>query len=337
MHSLIIILIFLYILLIVFLCKRSLEWRFLILKKELEFLKQSCEGLIIKEKDVLSEKSKLEGETAKIFALYEITKDISSAINEGEALNIFKDKVRQYLKFEDCKLLDRHFDAGLSKDYFILELHAERKIIGNLAIRGIPEEDKEKFNILAQQFALGLRRVRLYEKIEELAITDSLTHIFTRRYALERLEEEFSRALKYKLSLSLLMIDVDNFKTFNDKYGHLVGDVILKEIALVIKSNIREIDLLGRFGGEEFICILPETDEQGANFAAERIRSSVQEKEIKAYDELLKATISVGIATFPKNASKPTELIDKSDWALYRAKNMGRNRVCCFAKFKPTT
>ena len=129
------------------------------------------------------------------------------------------------------------------------------------------------------------------------------------------------------------MIDIDDFKNYNDKFGHLVGDAIIKTIASEIKSNIREIDLLGRFGGEEFLCIFPETTKEGANFAAERIRKAIEAKEIQAYDEVLKATVSVGASTFPSDALNPTELIDKADWALYRAKKMGKNRVCSFAIF----
>lgn len=333
MFGLMVILILLYALGIIFLCRRILDERYFIFKRELESLKKSHNDLISQERNIVFEKIGLATEVSRIFALYEITKDISKTVKEEEALSIFREEIRQYLKFEDCKLLDKHTDLSGREDYFIQPLYAEKKIMGNLAIKGVLEEDKEKFSILAQQFTLGLRRIKLYEKIEELAITDSLTQVFTRRYSLERLNEEFSRALNHKLNLSFLMIDVDNFKSYNDKYGHLVGDVILKDIASVIKSNIREIDLVGRFGGEEFICILPETSKQGANFAAERIRKAVEVREIKAYDELLKTTISLGVATFPHDASSPAELIDKSDWALYRAKNMGKNRVCSFAVF----
>jgi diguanylate cyclase (GGDEF)-like protein len=333
MFGLMTIFIVLYIIAIIFFDRRLLEGRYLIIKNELELGKKSLESLARQERDILSKMMNLEAELSKIFALYEITKHIAKALKEDEALSIFKAEINQYLKFEDCKLLNRQADISPLKDYFIQDLNAGKRVMGSLAIKGLPEEDKERFNILAQQFALGLRRIRLYEKIEELAITDSLTHLFTRRYSLERLNEEFFRAVNQKLNLSFLMIDVDDFKSYNDKYGHQVGDVILKEIASVIKLSIREIDLLGRFGGEEFICILPETSKEGANFAAERIREAIEAKEIKAYDEVLKTTISIGLATFPNDASSPAELIDKSDWALYRAKKMGKNRVCSFAVF----
>ena len=328
-----VLLLVLYLVAIIILSRSIFDERYLILKSELEVFKKFHNVLIVQEKNILLEKKDIEEEATKIFALYEITKDISKVLKDEEALKIFKEKISQYLKFEDCKLLDKNADSGSVKSYYCEELHVEKSIIGKLCVKGILEEDKDKFSILAQQFALGLRRIRLYEKIEELAITDSLTHVFTRRYSLERLNEEFKRATNHKLNISFLMIDVDNFKSYNDKYGHLVGDAILKATASVIKSSIREIDLLGRFGGEEFICILPETTKDGANLAAERIRKAVYEKEIKVYDEILKVTVSVGVATFPHDASNPTDLIDKSDWALYRAKKMGKNRVCSFAVF----
>ena len=130
------------------------------------------------------------------------------------------------------------------------------------------------------------------------------------------------------------MIDVDFFKTFNDKYGHLVGDQILREIGTIIKANIREIDIAGRYGGEEFCVVLPDTDVPGAQLAAERIRKSTEETEIKAYDTTVKVTISIGMATFPADGHLMDELIDKADWALYRAKKLGRNKICAFGIYK---
>lgn len=327
------VLIFFYTLAVIIFCRKIIKERYFALKNELDVFKKFHNVLITQEKNTLIEKNNLEAEATKIFALYEITKDISKALKDTEALEIFKEEIGKYLQFEDCILLGKDFDSDSFKDYFIQDLQAEKRVIGHLAIRGIKGDDKEKFIILVQQFALVLRRIRLYERIEELAITDSLTHVFTRRYALERLNEELSRSSSHKLQISFLMIDIDNFKGYNDKFGHLVGDAIIKAVASGIKSSIREIDLLGRFGGEEFLCILPETTKEGANFAAERIRKAIEDKEIKAYDEVLKATVSVGVATFPSDASSLTELIDKADWALYRAKKMGKNRVCSFAIF----
>jgi diguanylate cyclase (GGDEF)-like protein len=276
----------------------------------------------------------LETQASDIFALYEITKDISKTLKEQEAFEIFKDKIKTYIEFQDLKFTDIQPNQQESKDYSILPLKSRQKEIGFLAIKGLSEPQQEMFSVLTQQFSLGLNRIRLYENIEQLAITDSLTKLFTRRHCLGRFQEELERALKYKMNLSFLMIDIDNFKFYNDKFGHLVGDAILKEVASVIKSNVREIDLVGRYGGEEFSVILTDTPKQGALFLAERIREAVRNKEIKAYDERLNVTISIGIATCPDDAKSSEELLDKADWCLYRAKKMGKNQVCVYGQYE---
>jgi diguanylate cyclase (GGDEF)-like protein len=124
---------------------------------------------------------------------------------------------------------------------------------------------------------------------------------------------------------------VDHFKEFNDRYGHLVGDALLVETADTIKENLRQIDLLGKYGGEEFCVILTETDLDSAKFAAERIRQAIETKTVSVYDESLKITISIGISAFPDNAEDLNSLIDKADSALYKAKEQGRNRVCVYS------
>ena len=124
------------------------------------------------------------------------------------------------------------------------------------------------------------------------------------------------------------MVDIDHFKTFNDRYGHLVGDAILRSISDRIKENIRQVDLIGRYGGEEFSVILTETDKEGALLAAERIRRAVEANDINIYDESLKISVSIGIAVFPGDAVRPETLIEKADRALYQAKQTGRNKVC---------
>jgi len=124
------------------------------------------------------------------------------------------------------------------------------------------------------------------------------------------------------------MIDIDYFKDYNDRYGHIVGDAILRELSKSIQEAIRQIDLMGRYGGEEFSIILSETDKGAAQFAAERIRQAIEDRRIRVYDEELKITVSIGISAFPQDGKEIKTLIDRADSALYRAKEAGRNRIC---------
>jgi len=208
-----------------------------------------------------------------------------------------------------------------------IPLIAEEKIAGALYIENIPRQYFGNFLILAGQFAIELQKVILYKKVQDMAITDSLTEVSTRRYFLERFKEEIRRSMRRKSSMSFLMLDLDYFKEKNDKFGHLVGDVILKEIAKILKLNLREIDIIGRYGGEEFGAVLAGINRVGAMQVAERLRSSIERSVFKAYDEKVSVTISIGIASFPEDGVDENTLIDSADRALYRAKEHGRNRV----------
>lgn len=265
------------------------------------------------------------------FTLYDMMQEISKHLTDAEALLAFKSKLRENIFFEDCRLLDP-LSAELktlqaANEWQVYPLRAKNRHLGFLVVKGVADKDQEKVTILAHQFALALQRIRLYEEVERLAMTDSLTEIHTRRYVLQRLEEELLRAKARQAVLSLLMIDVDHFKAINDHYGHLTGDFVLKEVGRLIRENIREIDICGRYGGEEFCVVLPDTNEEGAPFAAERIRLAIEKQKIQAYDALLQVTVSIGCSTFPLDGKDLTDLVDRADWALYKAKKGGRNRV----------
>jgi diguanylate cyclase (GGDEF)-like protein len=228
---------------------------------------------------------------------------------------------------EDSRFSRRLFIIKDFNTLIAIPLISEEKISGILYIENISRVYFENFIILAGQFAIQLQKVILYKKVQEMAITDSLTEVSTRRYFLERFKEEIRRSMRRKSTMSFLMIDLDYFKEKNDKFGHLVGDIILKEIAAVLKSTLREIDIIGRYGGEEFTVVLAGIGREGALLAAERIRSSVEHSVFKAYDEKVSITISIGISTFPEDGVDEHTLIESADKALYRAKEKGRNRV----------
>ena len=293
---------------------------------------------IIRQKDELAaEKVRLQEETNRIFNLYDLMRDLTKATDVPEAFHSFKKHVQRQVVLDDCQLVE-HFPDDIGafpsfKGYKFFPLKAKRIALGEIAYKGLAPKDEEVFAILAHQFALALRRIRLTLDLEEMAVTDSLTLLHTRRHLTERFQEEFGRAKAKGLALSLLMIDVDFFKRINDQYGHLTGDQVLREVSRIVKQHTRGIDITGRYGGEEFCVILPDTDKPGALIAAERIRLAVQEAAIKAYDAALAVSVSVGVATFPEDAQQMDELLDKSDWALYRAKKMGRNRVAGFSLY----
>ena len=214
-----------------------------------------------------------------------------------------------------------------SGSFIAMPLLSEGIPIGIFTVLGADNEHIESYSILAEQLSLELKKNNLYEKVQEMAITDGLTGIYVRRHFLERLNEEVARSKRHALKLTMLMIDLDHFKRCNDTFGHLVGDIVLKEIAKIMKEYVRQVDIIGRYGGEEFVIALPDTDKGSAINVADRIRSSVEKHKFRAYDETISMTISIGVATFPENGQDVATLIDRADQALYKAKEEGRNKV----------
>ena len=167
------------------------------------------------------------------------------------------------------------------------------------------------------------------EALEHQAHTDFLTGLANRRFFLESAENELARSARYGKAVSILMLDIDHFKRINDTYGHMTGDVVLQKLADLCRSTLREVDIMGRWGGEEFSILLPETDGKSAEEAAERIRRLVADTGVALKQGLpLKLTISIGVATHTDKDDNIDMLIDRADQALYGAKNAGRNRVC---------
>lgn len=206
----------------------------------------------------------------------------------------------------------------------------EDHLTGILTVSDLPVSELDKFSIVVAQFTLEAKRIMLYERVEEMAITDGLTKAFAKRHIQERLDEEFDRSSRHGFDLSFLMVDIDYFKNYNDTYGHLVGDAALKDIVMILKANTREVDMVGRFGGEEFCVILPETKKKEAQIVAERIREVVEGHKFRAYDESTSMTVSIGIAIYPEHAEDAGSLIENADRALYAAKKSGRNQVCVY-------
>ncbi|MBI3762917.1 MAG: GAF domain-containing protein, partial [Chloroflexi bacterium] len=180
---------------------------------------------------------------------------------------------------------------------------------------------------LATNAGIALENARLFAEVRRLAITDDLTGVHTRRHFFELGDREFDRAKRYRRALSAIMFDIDSFKQVNDTFGHALGDQVLRVLALRCRENLREIDLLGRYGGEEFAAILPEVDLVGAHNAAERLRRCVADMPFDGPNCPLTVTISLGIAALGGACPDLAALLDQADSALYIAKNSGRNRV----------
>jgi len=186
----------------------------------------------------------------------------------------------------------------------------------------------EKIALFNKTLSLAFRNSITHSQMQRLAALDPLTGLYNRRFGMVRLEEEFSRSIRSNNPLSVLMFDLDHFKNINDTYGHLVGDKVLMSIAKISLSAIRQGDVLMRYGGEEFICILPGASRNDAMIVAERIRIMVMDSSVKNNDQDIKVTISVGLVTYPNgditNISQFTKMADD---AMYEAKETGRNRT----------
>ena len=183
---------------------------------------------------------------------------------------------------------------------------------------------------IAGNLALALSNTKMYQKIERLAITDGLTGLFNHRHFHIQLEMEMARSTRYGKKLSLVLFDIDHFKRFNDTYGHLAGDRILRDMGSIIGRISRQYDVAARYGGEEFALILPETDLDGGAQIAERIRAEVEMHELRDQEsgQVYRVTISAGVACLQEREQKTKEdLIQEADSMLYSAKRQGRNRV----------
>ena len=180
----------------------------------------------------------------------------------------------------------------------------------------------------AAHTSIALHNTLLYKR----AITDDLTQLFTRQHIDEGLEQEIKQAQNNNQELSILILDLDHFKLVNDTYGHTTGDQVLQVFSSILTTHIREDDMAGRFGGEEFVVILPNTNSEGANIVAEQIRTAIENKTIKKENEVIKVTVSIGVASYQKkHGNKALLLFEDADKALYQAKEQGRNQTVCFS------
>ncbi len=239
-------------------------------------------------------------------------------------------------------LVCRHIGQPLPASYLCAPMMAQGETLGILHLRndqrGLDQTEQETERVTAAQqrlvvtvaehIALALANLKLRETLRQQAIRDPLTGLFNRRYMEETLERELRRAERRQASLGIVLFDLDHFKRFNDTFGHPAGDAVLREIGAFIQTRIRAEDIACRYGGEEFVIILPEASLEDTLKRAERIREGIKQLHVRYRDQALGAvTTSLGIAVFPKHGSSVETILKAADAALYRAKREGRDRV----------
>ena len=189
------------------------------------------------------------------------------------------------------------------------------------------ERDEKILTILANNFGVALERSHALKQLEMQATTDGLTQLYNYRSFMQSIVNEVERSIRYDLKFTLLVIDVDYFKQVNDTHGHLAGDKVLIHVASAIKKNTRNVDIVCRYGGEEFTVILVETSLQDGLMTAERIRENIENMNTTYKENIINITVSIGAVEFPNSSRKSESLINEADKALYEAKSKGRNRI----------
>ncbi len=236
-------------------------------------------------------------------------------------------------------------DDGWAPDELLwIPLYSEDRLLGCLSVdsplngRSPSLETIRSLEIFANQAVTAIESARSYNEAREQSIRDSLTGAFNHRHFQEVLQRELGRAERLGRPLTVLMLDIDDFKSINDRFGHPVGDAILQGIVAEIRNEVRgDMDLLARYGGDEFALVLPETPVAEAVIVAERVRRRVDERLFRMPDshQVLRATVSIGLATYPDDAGEKRDLVEKADSALYRAKHGGKNAVVATSESGP--
>jgi diguanylate cyclase (GGDEF)-like protein/PAS domain S-box-containing protein len=255
----------------------------------------------------------------------------STVLKSGNSLlfNTFDSAKAEEL---DAVIMGDDADPEISQSILVVPLIIGSKRIGVISAQSYKpnmytNSDRETLELLAANVAIAIENARLFDEVQKLAITDPLTKLNNRRKFDELASKEFERSLRYKRPLCAIMIDLDQFKLVNDKYGHLIGDQVLASLADLCKKSLRNIDILARYGGEEFIIILPETTAKEALISAERLRQDCEENTIETVHGPITITISLGLADLTKTCQSLEELIDRADQAMYESKRKGRNKT----------
>ncbi len=256
---------------------------------------------------------------------------LAMAVMDGMPLQLNRELVLKHTQDQLLKILN-------TEELAIVPLKAKDKVNGIILAdniftkKPITKNDMRIFIMLANQAGLAIENSRLYEQTLVRSHTDSLTNLWNHGYFQFMLQEEIERSKAMHLPLSLIMLDMDFFKIYNDNCGHQEGDKVLREISKLIKDYSRKMDYVCRYGGEEFSIILPQTSKKEAYFIAERLREIIEKYEFPHEDmqPFKQITVSLGVATLPEDSQTKSGLIECADKLMYQAKETGRNKTCAF-------
>lgn len=311
------------------------------IKKVVDYTSASI--YMLNEKNELKEKPEYrEGDKDELLESIEfkLGNGIKALVAQKKETIIIKDARKSSKDFSDIFSEEEKLIASFASVPMIVG----DKLVGvlNLAHREpyrFQEEDKKILKVFANQAASTISKILSDRRTEELlakvtneSITDPLTQAYNRRYMMRRLSEEMERSKRERNFMGLLAIDIDFFKKFNDTYGHQTGDYVLQQVTEMIKKSVRVIDIVCRYGGEEFFVILPNTTRDGAYITSERIRKTVENNKMLLGETVIYVTVSIGVGIYPISGDSIENIIKTADMALYNAKERGRNKVVIYGE-----
>jgi len=279
-------------------------------------------------------------QTPILFKTKKEDKELVIKAKEGDIFDLWVLRHVSSLVIEDIRK-DFRFDLEKLKTQDLRSISSlisaplitENKFLGILRLdnplTGFYSQDDLRFLVtICDLGAVALENSELFQRTQDLATHDGLTSLYTKGYFLERLKQEYKRSIRKNTLFSLLMLDIDYFKNYNDKFGHTAGDIVLKNLSLNIVNSLKQFSpVISRFGGEEFCAILSHIDKKKARAIAEELRKEIEKMKIILRRQETNVTVSIGIATFPDDAKDEDELLLRVDRAMYKAKQKGRNRV----------
>jgi diguanylate cyclase (GGDEF)-like protein len=264
------------------------------------------------------------------FSLGDHSKLLVMALSDGMPLLLAKDSLQKYANDPAIQMLK-------SNELIIVPLKSKERVNGLILadnfVTGTPitKDNIRMLTMLANQAGLAIENSQLYEKTVIRSHSDYLTGLWNHGFFQSLLLQELEKAKAHNAPMSIIMLDIDDFKVYNDLLGHQAGDQILKELARLLRNQSRKMDFVCRYGGEEFAILLPSADKKEAFVIAERLRADI-ERHLFIREDILpnkKLTASLGIGTFPENGLSASDLITAADRSLYRAKHQGKNSTCC--------